>query len=409
MQTIHSIENHFLYHKKWNPEVVEYYVYRILSGISHTLAQIFIPVYMYAELGYSLFEITLFWTMSQVIFVLAIPFSGKVIEKLGVKRSIALHIPFMIVFWYGLRFLQPGFFDNIGLLMLLIFVRAIPKSVKGAAETVFIVKNILNKKNYGAPLAKLSIVVITAALLAPLVGGAIAYFIGFDMLFNAAIVILIISAIPFFLTKDRYFHVEMNPKQIWHFTLHKVSKDFFLAEFGRWFSNSAIWLLWPLFLYIVLANILELGLLVTVSGIVSMSIAHYIGKYVDRSDVKKLLKQSVKIATGMFYFRTLFANPFLIGVTDVVNRLFEPVLIVPYQKFLFKYINSFKDFVDAAVAKNMIVELASLTAFALMAVVFFVLGKLQIPETTPMIFILLFAVFGMPILLMSRITNIDAA
>ena len=147
-------------------------------------------------------------------FVFFVPFSSKVISKIGLKHTIALYLPFMPIFLFLLQKLNGSFLESLWLIILLLLIRNIPKAFNETADIIFVSKNILNKNHEGTSLAKLRIVIIVANLLAPLIGGAIAFFFGFNYLFNITALLFILAPIPLFLAKDKYFKFNMSAKDL---------------------------------------------------------------------------------------------------------------------------------------------------------------------------------------------------
>lgn len=404
---MHHKDIHFSHFKyTWRPEIVEFYLYKFFRQIAFTLLSVFVPVYLYADVGYSIFEIMIFFVINQIFFMILIPFSGKVVEKIGVKHSIFLHLPSFAVFTYCLRFLTGDFYNDLWIIFIILAIRAIPKTPMITAETIFISKHILhNKKKEGSALAFLKIIMIITTLLAPLIGGVISHYFGFEAFFNAAIFILVLAALPLILTKDEYFNIRETPSQIMYFIFKKLPKNLRLAEMGRWMPDAIMWLLWPLFIYIILRDLSHIGILFTVSGIIAIIISYYVGKMVDTSSSKKLLDKTVNVATGVFFLRSVFPNPALLMITDAVNRIVNPILMIPYEKYYFDYIKSIKNIVEASVATNFILEFYFTIGFIFFALYFGILEYLHISADYSS-FIFLFVLFGFLILLMKNISKI---
>jgi len=405
MHARNSISRHLLHHQPWNMEVLEYYLYKIFSRIADSLADIFLPVFLFTQLNFSIVQISLFFIIMQVFFMIFVPFAPKVVAYLGVKHTMALYLPFRILFFYGLTFLTPGFAENFWFIVLLLGIRSIPKAFRNTAETYFISKNILRKGHYGSSLSKIRIVMIFASLIAPLVGGTVVYFFGFNALFYSAMVFLAISTIPLFLTPDRSFNINFTIKNVWQFT-EKLPKNLMLAECGRVFPDCVLWVLWPIFLIIIVKTTLNLGLLITASAIVAMLFSYYMGKVIDTDKSRSVLNIFVRLSTGTFFLRSLFANPLLIAIADIVNKIFDPILMIAYQKYLYRYVNSSKDFVEMLTARDLLAEGTYTVGTIAIFLIFSVLGYFGIPETNLYVFLGVFLVFGLFMLLMEKIADV---
>ncbi|MCD4666528.1 hypothetical protein K8R47_01830 [archaeon] len=394
---LHNILRH-----KWNKEILEYYVYLILRNISFSIAILFIPVYLYVEVGYSLLEISAFFLILETFFVTLLPFSGIIIKKIGIKYSIILHLPFMALYWFLLRFLSGNFVNDFGLIIFMLFIYSFSKVPHGGADTFFIHKNILVKKHYGYSISKLKILIIIASLFAPFVGGLIIYFFGFNSLFNASIIILLLSGVPFLLTKGKHFKVDFKIKSFVSFTTHKISKNFFLDQFGRWFYEVALWVLWPLFIYLVVQNTAKLGFIVSVSSIIAIIVVQIIGKYLDKCKHKDVLKKTTKIAVSIFFLRTVFAIPIFLVIMDAINKIIEPILSVSYEKYMHEYMNKTGKLLEVSITTSYISSIAWFSGFALLTIYFSLLELFKI-NPGYWSFVVIFFVFGIPMILIPRI------
>jgi hypothetical protein len=49
-RSLHKFTDDLFLKHKWNPEVLEYYVFKVLRNISFSLISLFIPIFLYAEL-----------------------------------------------------------------------------------------------------------------------------------------------------------------------------------------------------------------------------------------------------------------------------------------------------------------------------------------------------------------------
>ncbi|NQZ84947.1 MAG: hypothetical protein HRU03_04470 [Nanoarchaeales archaeon] len=400
-----SLDALFLRHK-WNPEIIEYYVYKVLRNISFALISLFIPIYLYSDLNYSLFEIILFFLINEIFFLIFIPFSGKIIEKLGIKHSILAHLPGMIIFTFGLRFLSGDFYGDLWIICLILLIRVLPKSILTAAEQVFVAKNILNQKGHdGQGLATIRIVLITASLISPLVGGFITFYFGFDMFFNFAIIIMVLAMIPLLLTKDQYFHSTKSPKNILKYFFREVPKNFHIAEGARWSVDSLLWIVWPLFLFVVVQNTKDLGILISVSAVISIGVSYYVGKRIDSKPSKKLFKKMTKISSSIFFLRTIVPNQIVIVFFDSINKILDPILMLPYEKYYYNFIKSNKNILEISIASVLIMEIAYFISLIFLAVYFGVIAYLDI-AITYFVFIGLFFSYGLLILLFVKISEI---
>lgn len=401
-----DLHNHH-FHYTWNPEIVGFYIYKFFRQIAFSLLSVFVPIYLYSKLNYSIFEIMVFFLINQLFFILFIPFSGKVVQKIGVKHSIFLHLPAFAGFSYLLRFLSGNFVSDLWLIVIMLGVRSIPKAPYATAEMIFMSKHVLNTKGKeGKSLSYIKMLMIGTSLISPLFGGLISYYFGFDMFFNVAIAVLFLASLPLLITKDEYFKLDESPMKIMDFTFKKVPKEFKLGEFGKWFPMSALWVLWPLFMFIVVGNVSEVGLLVSASGILAMIVSFVVGRYIDKKSPKKLLSRMSKISTGVYFLRVLVPNPLVLMFTDALNKVINPLLMLPYNKYYYGYVKSKKNLLEMSIASNFVLEFFFSIGFFIF-VFYFGIFELLNYEVNHIVFVSLFFAFGFARLLMEKISRLS--
>jgi len=407
----HHRDNHkftdFLFLKHdWNPEVIEYYFYKVFRNIAFALISLFIPIFLYAEVWYSVFQIMLFFLINEFLFLSAIPFSWKIIEKIWIKHSILIHLPGMIIFSYWMRYLTWDFNADILLIVFLLFCRVVPKSTMWSAEQIFISKNILKKKgSEWSSLARIKIILIIATLISPLIWWIVTYVWWFEMFFNIAIWFMVLAMIPLLLTKDQYFHTDKSPTDIVRYVFKTVPKNFHIAEWSRWCIDSLLWIVWPLFLYIVVQNTLNLGLLTSISALISIVVSYYVWKKIDISWSKKLLTNMTKVYAMIFFIRSIFPNQILIIFFDTINKILDPVMMLPYEKYYYKFIKSNKNILEITIASLFIMELYYFISL-LFLVIYFGILEIYNVNITYLSFIFLFVSYGSLTLLMTKISKV---
>jgi len=285
-------------------------------------------------------------------------------------------------------------------------LRAIPRAFYNTSEMIFISKNVLLKKHYGSRISQIKIMLIFASLLAPLIGGLITYFFGFDMLFNAGIIIALLSGIALLLTPDKHFKVRFSPGEVCSYSFNHLPRSLKIAEIGRVSPELVLWVLWPIFLYITLENTASLGLLVFISSSLAMIVAHQIGKWSDKKNPKKILNYCTKISAIVYFIRVVFINPFLIGFTDTINRILFPMVRIPYDKFIYQYITKSRNFVQKTTAYLFYSEIIWTIIFIILALIFKILEIYNFDDNY-FTFLIIFIIFGLPILLMQKIAEIN--
>jgi MFS family permease len=189
--------NHFHQHEIIDSkiELREIYWSMVLLFFSISMISLFIPVYLW-KLGYDLVTIALFWGVLAGAQFLAMPVAAKLSERIGLKHTMMLSIPFLIGFYFFVNLIPSAEYPILLLALVLGVYRGLywfPLDHDFA-------------QNYGAgkenAVGMLFVLPRVGKVLGPIMGAIILIAFDFHILFYLVIMLAFISAIPLFYTKD---------------------------------------------------------------------------------------------------------------------------------------------------------------------------------------------------------------
>ncbi len=122
--------------------------------------------------------------------------------------------------------------------------------------------NHVNKKNKGQVLAWAQIAIMLSGIMAPIIGGIITKTWSFQVTVYSSFFLLIIGSIILILTPDEKFKLPYSPKKVTLDVIKIPPENLFLAEIGYFFWESIIWIVWPVFLMIILKDVVSMATLV---------------------------------------------------------------------------------------------------------------------------------------------------
>jgi len=264
--------HHLFWHFRPKKELNQVYISVILRNFALSLVSLFVPLYLYYEIGYTLEQTLYFFIFYAVIFAISTPLAAKFCSRYGVKHSVLLSVPFYLAFV---------------LLLYLLSHFTIPLFLPGAFLGLSIsfywmgLHNIFyhasHRKHRGEETGKRTALSILASMFGPLIGGLLIKFIGFWIVFVLASVVLLSSALILFLSKEEYVNYKFSFKSVvdkehWKYSL------FFVSRGSRVIAEGVIW---PLFIFLILKDYFTLGLMGFVLSGVSAFIIFAAGKYSD--------------------------------------------------------------------------------------------------------------------------------
>src|SRR3989344_3402877 len=91
------MHNRFFWHVA-RKELIQVYISMVLRDFAISLLSLFVPLYLYRELGYSLQQTLLFYIFYAVIFAICTPLAAKFCSKYGVKHAVLLSVPLYLGF-----------------------------------------------------------------------------------------------------------------------------------------------------------------------------------------------------------------------------------------------------------------------------------------------------------------------
>jgi hypothetical protein len=175
---------------------------------------------------------------------------------------------------------------------------------------------------------------ILTLLIAPVLGSLLIFFFDFTSLFLAAGFFVLLAMIALrFSARDKPFH---DARFLTSFALFKQHPKTFLAYLG-WGGETVIYAdLWPIFLFLILGNILSYGGIVTIGILLSILVTLLIGRWVDKVRCHKILNTGIILCGFSWLLRIWALFPLLIIFVDTIYRLAEQMRAIPLDVLSYK-------------------------------------------------------------------------
>ncbi len=262
-------------------ELNAFYVSIVLRSLAFSMVGIFVPLYLYKELGYGLSSIVFYYLIYSFLFgVLSFP-SAWIVDKLSFRYIILICSPLYILYFVLLHFLKfnPSLFFIIPVVLGIVdalFWLAFHFEFSGISES----------KTRGAEIGNWYRFSLFAGLVGPLMGGSILLFSDFSLLFLLVGILLFGSAVPMFFCSHRNRRYDVDFKKVF---MKKQIRDG-LAFLGQGGVIIVAVVFWPIFVYGILGGYLKLGSLATGVGIVSILFTFIMSRLSDKYNRRKLIR-----------------------------------------------------------------------------------------------------------------------
>ena len=307
-------------------ELSELYTSNMFRSLAQSLVGIFIPIYLY-QLNYAVWEILLFYAMVFSTHAIASYPVGHLIAKAGPKHTILTSYVFQVMSMLMLVS-QP---DLQWPLVSIAVIMGISVCLFFTAFNVDFSK-IKHSEHGGKEVGWMYGMERLGAVLGPLIGGLVGYFIGAEYIFMVAIILLFAGIIPLFITQEP---IALNQKLDFRsLKPSEIRSDLISCGFLN-IENSVALIVWPLFVsvYVFSENpYAQLGSITSLSVLVSLFIARAIGRTIDKRKGRQLLHLGSYLNAALHLFRP-FTNSYAgaLGV-NLLNEALTPAYRMPYLK-----------------------------------------------------------------------------
>lgn len=363
--SFHQHHNATIHHFFKNKELNELYISYGIHNFALGLILVFVPIYLY-DLGYSIPWILFYFFITSISFILLSFWGAKIVAKIGVKHTMLITAPILILYFIGLRYIEffPWFF------FLLPVLRAIKMILYNFSFHLNFISH-SEKKERGRQVSTIQACALFASVLSPFFGGLIIKFFNFPTLFIVGSSLLVLGMLPLFFSKESYQKITFEKENLIRNIFKKTNLPLFWSFAGYSIEAWIGVIIWPIFLFILIPQTETVGLLVSLPIILTLSTFYFIGKMTDKKDKKALMK----VGTVLHFFgwvARVFAQNFAsVFFIDTYKNIAMRVLHVPWSACFYDIAakgNYFKFIVQRELAFN----IARVIAIPFLILIFYI-------------------------------------
>lgn len=307
--------------KNVRKEMGQLYASSAISNFALSIITLFEPIFLYSVLHFSIPKILMFMAVVYAVYIIVIPFGGKFASIYGYRHCIALSVPFQIFFWLALL-ISPTY-PAAAFLAAVVF--GIQKSFYWPGFHSVIARYSQNQqvgREFGMVYAINSI----AQIGGPLLGGILSQYLGISAAFLLASIIYCVSIVPLLLAKEIFI-----PKIYSFKDTLKLYRDYpkkFLGYIG-FGEELLVMTIWPIFIFLVVKEYKDTGLLSAASSFVAAVLALFLGKISDQYTKRVLIKIGA-FFSSVFWLGRIFAGTFVTAFTvDSFSKASKETLFIP--------------------------------------------------------------------------------
>ncbi len=362
-----------LFRIKVDYEILEVGIFQLFFNLGRNLIVLSLIYHFYVNLEYTLAQICLFYVVANVFFFLTAPLVGGVIEKVGIKHSLALRAVSATFYWLSIgHIISADFMTSLLMMMPLMALRSFGGNASAVAYDIFLSQH-LTKGSNGKALAGMQIAIAASTIIAPILGGFVTQYFGFVWTTYIGVLCFFIGGIVLMLTPDEKFKLDYSPRKLVKDAVSKTPKALYLGEFGRVFFDGVMFLIWPLFLVLVIDDMSTVGMVAGVSSGLAIIAAFIMGKRLDKpgSSPAKTLKFGAYRSMFINFVRGIWWEPITLAAVDAVSKVNDQTMKVPYDMQLYTWIKETNS-IERAHIRQISIQLFYLISFLVAYILFLV-------------------------------------
>jgi len=310
-----------------NIELSEIYWAMSLKTMALSFVGLFVPIYLY-NLGYTPFTIFLYYGMTFFFKGIAEKFFARLIVKIGPKHGFIYSFPILFAYLFMVLTL-PDYNWNIALLA---FISGSGLALSWLSYHIDFSKARKNDKS-SKSLSQIQALLTIAGAIAPFIGGFVATRFGMDKALVLSMVTLIFAGIPLLKTREPHMSSNLNMKKI---DIKKIKGDM-VGSVGLSFNNSALYEIWPFFIFLVVGTYESVGSLESIALLLTVFTTIYLGRKINKDNRHKVLNRGAEINGSLFLIRSVAQSVFHIFFLNVAQSVFAPFLRIPFFSELYMH------------------------------------------------------------------------
>lgn len=327
---------------KFPPSLGALFMNRILQAVSFGFFDLFLPIFLYQQFNNSLGIVLVYFIFDFLLYVLTVPLGARLMSKLGLRESMIVSSIFLVGFYIAFRFFNPVYLYLIIPLALRMVFRNLYWVPYHTEFTEF-----TDRFHRGKQIGLLEAIYAVLSIGIPITAGFILSNYGFDYLFILAIIIVVLSIIPLFLTQ------KVKEKYAWGYfkTFRKLfsrgNKRTTLAFFADGLQDGVGLIIWPVFIFIILeGKYSSVGIVITLVVFVTVILKLVFGFLSDKMSKHKLLRYGSFFYALGWVFKSMVDSAGHIFVAGTYHDFSKVVMRLPFDTIRYERAADWGHYVD---------------------------------------------------------------
>lgn len=341
----------------------EFYLTIGILDFAVAAVTIFEPIYLF-QLGYSIPAIILFYLGVYILYFVTLPLGAKVALSYGYSKSIVTS-SFFYILYYGALF---GLAYSSAFIILAVFSLAAQKILFWPSFHAEFARY-GNDHEEAREVSARTVIDIAVSVAGPLFGGVILALSNFPTLFFVVGTLILLSNIPILTIPENFTIAEFSYRKayqrLWSPEYRRLS-----AAFLAYGEEFIVLILWPLYMYTFIEDLLSLGSLVAATTLITMTAVLYMGRVTDHGNKRIILKISSFSYAAVWLGRLFISSVMGVFIADTLSRLTKRLLEVPLLSILYTRARAKHHIMRHAVLFEMSLVVGKILAMIIALVIF---------------------------------------
>jgi MFS family permease len=195
------------------------------------------------------------------------------------------------------------------------------------------ISHTMDETRTGRDLAVITALWRLAGIIAPLLGGAVAIWLGQAWLAAVAAAVVMLAIIPV----RRAAALQETEQRIVRYSLRGARPGDLVANFSLCFQGSVGSIVWPIYLAVVIPNVQSIAAVATGSAALAFVLLFVAGKRGDRGHNHRMLIESSVLASTAHVGRLLAVTPFGMTLVSALYQVGQGYQEVPWSSLYYKH------------------------------------------------------------------------
>ncbi|MBW6442019.1 MFS transporter [Patescibacteria group bacterium] len=321
------------------------YATNTIFGLAQSLLGIFVPIYIFNlskdylifsnnEINNGFIWVCSYFALSSLIVIFSIFLFHDLIFQWTLKKTIFFSKIFLIASYAGLSLSEHSLY--------LIFIAAVFAGIHTTfywiPYHIFFVKRADDgDSKFGTETGRRDFFTGLSSTLGPLLGALIIAQLGFPILYGLAIILLLLATLPILIFVKENRHRRHSFKDVYfNFLKNRKYLKTSIALGGNITSNIIYIVFWSLMMYFGLNSFVDIGLLTTLSGIVSLALLLFVGKMIDKKRKLGIHTFGVFVNTVLHLTRPFFNSICYLYANGITDNINAPFYSVPFNSSVYE-------------------------------------------------------------------------